>query len=208
MKHITLTYFFRAGLVFFAIFLTPTTWADLPKRDLIVELRQVEEGEKTGYSVSTQSRNSALVEQHVQVRNGEKASVSVGRSIPMQWVQSAATQSETLPVTSASASSKASTVTNGITWMDAGQIFKVQPRWSGAKQPVTMTIEVQTSSVGDRVGAELPEQLRSQMATTISAPLDQWVTIARSGSNLQRGVYGSDQETQAKRLLQIRVRAP
>jgi hypothetical protein len=182
--------------------------AQLPKRDLTVELRQVEEGGSSGYSVSTESRNPLLEEQHVQVRNGEKASLSMGKSMPMQWVQSVTAQSATLATDGASASSSGGGVTNAVTWMDAGQSIKVHPRWPGGKQLVTVDIEMQSASVGERTGAELPDQSRSQVATTVSAPLGQWVTIASTGSRPQQGVYGSEATSNTRRLLQIRVLAP
>lgn len=180
----------------------------LPKRDLTVELRQVVEGGGSGYSVSTESRSPLPVEQHVQVRNGEKASLNIGKSMPMQWVQSVTTQRATLATNGASVSSSGGGVTNAVTWMDAGQSIKVHPRWPGGRQLVTVDIEVQSGSVGDRIGEELPDQSRSQVSTTVSAPLGQWVTIASTGSRPQQGVYGSEATSNTKRLLQIRVLAP
>ena len=182
--------------------------AELPRRDLTVELRQVQEGDSTGYTASTQSPIPLLAEQSVQVRNGEKASLSVGSSMPMQWVQSVAVQSAMLAASGASANSSSGSVTHAVTWMEAGQSIKVHPRWPGAKQWVTVDIETQSASVAPRVGTELPNQSHSQMATTVSAPLGQWVTIAATGSSAQRGVYGSDAGSDTRRLLQIRVLAP
>jgi hypothetical protein len=92
--------------------------------------------------------------------------------------------------------------------MDAGQSLKVKPRWPGGQQPVVVEVDMQSSSVGDRIGAELPEQSRSQVATTVSALLGQWVTIAATGSRPQLGVYGSDASSNTRLLLQIRVLAP
>ena len=182
--------------------------AELPKRDLTVELRQVEEGDSSGYSVGTQSRTPLLAAQHVQVKNGEKASLSLGCSIPMQWVQSVTAQSATLAASGASASSSGGSLSNAVTWMDAGQILKVKPRWPGGQQPVVVDVDMQSASVGERTGAELPEQSRSQVATTVSAPLGQWVTIAATGSRPQPGVYGSDASSNPRLLLQLRLMAP
>lgn len=207
MKPETLKYLGHAVLAFLTMLPVLPALADLPKRDLMVELRQVEERDSSGYTVSTQSRTPLMAEQHVQVRNGEKASLSVGKSMPMQWVQSVAAQSATLATSGASASSSGGAVTNTVTWMDAGQSIKVHPRWPGGKQPVVVDVEMQSASVGDRTGAELPDQSRNQVTTTVSAPLGQWVTIALSGSSAQRGVYGSDASS-SRRLLQIRVLAP
>lgn len=49
-----------------------------------------------------------------------------------------------------------STVSNAMTWMEAGQSLKVQPRWLGRQQPVTVNVEIQSATVGDRTGSELP----------------------------------------------------
>lgn len=92
----------------------------------------------------------------------------------------------------ASASSSGGSVTNAVTWMDAGQSLEVKPRWLGGQHPVVVEVDMKSASVGDRTGAELPEQSRSQVVTTVSAPLGQWVTIAATGSRPQPGVYGSD----------------
>jgi Bacterial type II and III secretion system protein len=182
--------------------------AELPQRDLVVEMRQVEEAERSGYAVGTQARTTLLAPQQVQVRNGEKASLSLGKSMPIQWVQSVSSQSTSLSTKSASASGSSGAVTNAVTWMDAGQSLKVQPRWPGKQQPVTVAVEMQSASVGDRTGADLPEQSRSQVATTVTAPLGQWVTVAATGTSQPRGVYGSEAGSNTRLLLQIRVLAP
>ena len=205
MKHTSLKHLVFAGFILSA---TLPALAELPKRDLTVELRQVEEGESAGYSVGTQSNNQLLAAQRVQVRNGEKATLSMGKSIPMQWVQSVSAQSATLAASGASASSNGGSVTQAMTWMDAGQSIKVHPRWPGAKQAVSVEVEVQSAHVSDRIGADLPDQSRDLVATTVSAPLGQWVTIASTGSSQPAGVYGTEAASNTRRLLQLRVSAP
>ena len=205
MKHLPLSYFALATMLLLSAL---PAMAELPKRDLTIELRQVEEGEGSGYAVSTQAHHPLLAPQQVQVRNGEKASLRMGTSIPMHWVQSVTAQSATLAASGAAASSNSGGVTNAVTWMDAGQSIKVHQRWPGAKQSVTVDIEVQSARIEARVGEELPEQSRSQAATTVSAPLGQWVTIASTGSSPQRGLYSSEATNDTRRLLQIRVLTP
>jgi hypothetical protein len=205
MKSSTLKNSACAGIVFLAI---SSVFAQLPKRDLSVELRQIEEAESAGYSAGTQSPQALLVSQQVNVRNGEKATLALGKSIPMLWVQSMTAQNASLAASGASASQSGGSITNALTWMDAGQSIKVLPRWTSAKQPVVVEIDVQTASVGDRHGAELPDQTRSQTTTTVSVTPGQWVTIAASGNAPQRGVVSSDGGSEARRLLQIRVLAP
>jgi len=205
MKYQVLKYIVCAAML--SILAWPV-WAELPKRDLRVELRQVQESESTGYTVSTQPRNPMLAEQFIQVRNGEKASLNVGTSMPMQWVQSATAQSAMLAASGVSASNSGGSVTHAVTWMDAGQSIKVHPSWPGGKHVAVVEIEVQSASVQERLGAELPDQSHSQVVTTVNAPLGQWVTIAASGHGPQKGVYSSDAASQARQLLQIRVLAP
>lgn len=180
--------------------------AELPKRDLMVELRQVED--TGGVTVSTPSREPTLAPQQIRVRNGAKASLRLGQSLPMQWVQSAVAQSASLAASGATASSSGGGVVNAVTWMDAGQSLTVQPRWPGGKQAVMVEIEVQAAMVGERVGADLPTQSRSQLATTVSAPLGQWVTIATTGRSAQPGDYSSEAMAESRRLMQLRVLAP
>jgi hypothetical protein len=184
--------------------------AQLPKRDLTIELRQVEDAETTGYSVSTNFKSSVLAPQSVQVRNGEKASLSIGKTMTMQWVKSVNAQSASLSASGATASSSAGGVSHAMTTMKSGTTIKVHPNWTGKIEAVTVEVEVESDTVEARNGAELPNQAHSQVATTVSAALGQWVTIASSGAgpSQQAGVYSSSGRSEPRRLLQIRVSAP
>jgi hypothetical protein len=208
MKYQALKHLAIGGLLLLAASHALPTLAQLPKRDLIVEVREVEVGEGAAYTVGTQASKALLAPQQFRVRNGEKASLSVGKSMPMQWVQSASVQSAALAASGASASSNGAGVTQAVTWMNAGQRIQVQPRWPGSKQMVTVEVKVQSASVEPRVGAELPEQSQSQIETSVSAPMGQWVTIAFTGQTPQAGAYGSEAASDPRRLLQIRVLAP
>lgn len=181
--------------------------AQLPQRDLTVELRQVEEG-GAGYAVGTQPSTALLPQQQVQVRNGNKASFSLGQSIPLQWVQSVSSKSASMTTPGVEARSRGGGVSQGLVWMESGQKISVLPRWPGGQQVVTVEVEVQSAAVPARTGTELPAQSRSQLATTVGAPLGQWVTLATTGASPQSGVYGSEAATQARRLLQLRVSLP
>lgn len=203
MKHPVLP---LLGLALFWLLSALPAQAELPKRDLVVELRQVEDA--GGVTVSTQSREPLLTPQQIRVRNGAKASLQLAQALPMQWVKSASAQTESLSAAGVTARSSGGRVVNEVTWLEAGQSLSVQPRWPGGKQAVTVEIEVQAAAVGDRLGAELPTQSRSQTATTVSAPLGQWVTIATTGSSPARGVYSSEATSESRRLMQLRVLAP
>lgn len=188
-------------------FLALPVLAQASKRDLTVELRQIAE-DSAGLVVSTQAHRALLTPQKVRVRNGEKASLRVDKAMPMQWVRSIEAQSTSLAAPGMSASGRSGGVTHAVTWMDAGQSVTVKPRWPGGKQAVTVEIEVRTASVEGRTGVELPDQSRSEVVTTVSAPLGQWTTIASTGSSPQKGTYSSEATGEAARLLQIRVLVP
>lgn len=155
-------------LVGAALALALPALAQLPQRNLTVELRQISEPD--GNTVSTQPTAAPLASQRIQVRNGEKATLTMGQNVPIRFVQSVA------------AGREGSGVSYGMVWMQAGQSMAVQPRWPGGGQPVRVDIDVQSSSLQAPSGnAELPSQARSQLATSVSAPLGQWVTVAATG---------------------------
>lgn len=185
--------------------------AQLPQRDLRVELRQVEENSGTVVS-STQSR-PLFESQQIQVRNGSQASVSVGQSMPLQWVQAVlalpAVHTASAPAAPApTPDQRNGGVVNQLTWLHAGQRLTVLPRWPGGKKDVSIDVEVQSSQVDARTGPELPAQSQRQVSTTISAPLGQWVTLAVTGKSASSGSYGSETTADPLRLLQLRVTAP
>lgn len=180
-----------------------------PKRDLTVELRQIEEGRDAArggggrYSAGSSGAfnadaASAWEPQMVQVRNGEKATLRLGDSQPMQWTQSV----------QAAGAQNGAAAQQGLAWMDGGQSLSVVPKWPGGNQPVTLELEVQRSQVDMRMGADLPKQTRASLSTTVTAPLAQWVTIAASGRAAREGSYSSESSQQVRRLLQVRVMAP
>ena len=183
-------------------------------RDLTIELRQVKDGEQENagasggaYTVGTANRAVDFAPQQVRVRNGEKASLQINQSMPMQWVQKVESQSTTLSAGSASANSNAGGVTQAISWMESGQSFTATPHWPGGKQAVKLEIEVQSSAVDERTSSELPATTRQRYSTTVSTPLNDWVTIATSGSASRPGSYSSAGSSDGRKLIQIRVTA-
>ena len=195
--------------------------APLPKRDLTVELRQTEEGREGGSSYSAGSSDNSLWEpQLVQVRNGEKALLRMNDAIPMQWTQSASGPAPAAGQAAASANSTnagssstvnfnaASSVSKALVWFDAGQSISVRPKWPGGNKPALVEIEVQRAAVEPRTDADLPQQTRNSVSTTLTVPLAEWVTIAATGKPPRAGVYSSESGLQKRRLLQLRVMAP
>jgi hypothetical protein len=197
--------------------------ASLPKRNLTVELRQTEQGREHAGHYSAGGDSSANWEsQMVQVRNGEKALLRLFDAIPLQWTQAVmapnsggngngnagGNASGARSNTGNQSANSGAGVNNGLLWFDAGQSIAVQPKWPGGNQPAVLEIEVQRASVDQRMGADLPQQTRNTVSTTISAPLAEWVTIAVTGKAPKPGVYSSESGLQVRRLLQIRVMAP
>jgi hypothetical protein len=190
----------RAAWVCIAALVWATgTHAQLPQRDLTIEIRQMEDGRAEGQRFSAGPVDTSRTwEPHMlQVRNGEKVSVRVQDAIPMQWLQSAGVESRQ-PVG----------VSNALVWFDAGQSVSVRPQWPGGNHPAKLEIEVQKAAVADRVGADLPTQSRNTLTTTVTVPLAQWVTVAASGIASQDGTYSSNSGQQVRRVLQIRVMVP
>jgi hypothetical protein len=181
--------------------------AQLPARDLLVELRQTDVP-GPGSSVATQSREARLAPQKIQVRNGVKAVFSLGQSVPLQWVRSVATQSAALKAPGVQASSRGGAASQSLTWMDSGQKITVLPRWPGGQQAVTVDVEVQAAAVQQGNGTELPAQTRSLLVTTVTAQLGQWVTLATIGGSLAGGVYSSESAGETRSFLQIRLSTP
>jgi len=194
-----------------ACLLPTATLAAAPRRDLTVELRQVREGQENAdaaggaYTVSTASRSADFTPQQVRVRSGEKASLSMNQSMPLQWVQKIESQSATLSAASASASSNAGGVTQAVTWMESGQSLSVTPHWAGGKQPAKLELEMLAAVVDERTSSDLPATNRQRVATTITAPLNQWITIASSGKATRPGSYSSAGSGEGRMLVQIRV---
>ena len=187
----------RRFTVLLVLLLAGPVVAQLPQRDLVLELREIEEG-GGGYVVGTRPQMPLMPPQQLQVRNGSAARLSFTQVTPLQFVQSVQAQG---PMAGAG-------VKQGLIMLQAGQNLLFKPRWPGGQKAATVEVEVQTSRVNQEPGRDLPTQERGELSTTVQAPLGQWVTLARSGSAPQRGVYSSDASSQRPRLLQLRVTAP
>ncbi len=189
----------------------PWAGAHVSKRDLTIQLRQIDEGRDAtdGYRAGTATVAIAWSPQTLLVRNGEKGRLRMQQTVPMQWVKSAQSQSTNLKVAGAEASSRGGGVTQALHWFDVGQNMTVTPKWLGGKKDVVLEIEVQQSDMQTVSNAELPLQTRNQLNTIVTVPLNNWVTIAASGrGSAPAGSYSSEVGTDAKRSLQVRVTVP
>ena len=190
-----------------ALLLAAPSWAQLPKRDLTVELRVVTESVPGAYSVGTRHDQAVQLAKEVRVRNGEKATMHISQSIPVQWVQSVQMQSGSLTASGTTASNSAAGVTNSLYWLEAGQRLQVKPTWPGGRNPTVVEVDVKSTSVSESSGAELPGQSDSRVVTIITAPLGEWVVIAKSGQSNSAGTYSSDSAHSVSLTLQLRVSA-
>ncbi len=174
--------------------------AQLPARDLTVELRQIEDRAEEGssYRAGSADAGKALAPQKIQVRNGQKAQLRMNLSVPMQWVEA---------VQAPSANSGAG-VKQALQWFEVGQSVTVTPRWPGGNRAATVELEVQQANMAARSNADMPSQSRSQFSSTVTAPLAQWVTVAASGPAPGRQGSYSSEGGGVRRLLQIRVMVP
>ena len=185
--------------------------AQLPKRDLSIELRQIGETQESsdGYHASTDASHTSWPTQTLLIRNGEKGTLRMQQSVPMQWVQSAQSQSSSLKLEGAEVSNRGGGVTQALQWFDVGQSMTVTPKWPSGKKDVALEIEVQQTDIQVVHNADLPRQTRHQLTTIVTVPLNRWVTIAVSGKGpAPAGSYSSEGGADARRSLQVRVSAP
>jgi hypothetical protein len=207
----------------------------LPQRNLLVEWRtsgqgqsqQREQGIRTGQiivdsrgvvigrssiglgSVQTESRSDSV--QQVQVLNGGRARLYVGRSAPYsvwQWAGSHADGGQP--------QAWAQTV-----WIDLGEGLSVRPRWPGGQAPVVVEFEaqmrqpMQAGGAGGAYSGQMApdgQSRRMEVGSTLSVPLGQWAVVARSGSQAQRQQSGTlstrELDDGAQTQLEIRITAP
>lgn len=78
-------------------------------------------------------------------------------------------------------------VAQQVQWVDLGAGLTVRPSWGGGRQPVQLEIEARSSRAappGSTPGAGFApdgQVQHSEVMTTLSVPLGQWVLLARSG---------------------------
>ena len=193
--------------------------AGLPMRNLLIELRQTDEmsgsGQSTGVSGGTvavgtdgqisgnvgigaqaRSRNvSRDAVQQLRVLNGGQGSISLARSMPLQFLHVVW-------------SPQGARVMPATLWTDTGRGFAVRPRWPGGQAPVTVELTAESGSLG----AGGPGALSQTLLTTVQLPLGEWVTIANtdsSASDRRSGVLGTgDAERIRRQVMQMRVSVP
>jgi hypothetical protein len=169
----------------------------LPTGDLIVELREVAAaGNGSAWELSSSDARRDRVMQRLRVRNGQVASLRLSVTRPVQTWQ---VSPETWPPA----------VVPTTQWISAGQVLAVQPRWPGGAQPVSVFLKAVVGGFDPHVApgsGEPPQRAETQLATTVSAPLGAWITLATSGeADVAPNVVSSRDASPARFALQLRV---
>jgi len=202
-------------------------WAQVPRQNLWVELRWVEQSlsgaaaagvrdgsvvVSTGGSVSPRGGVSVSTERSGQreqslprlmVLNGQQASISLNEATPVQWVDvSLERQGDRRDRYYVAPRQGMAERTRGVT---------VKPMWPGGRQPVTVEVRTQdqTSRPPGGVAPDRPPGEDAQVLSTVQAALGQWVTIARTGSYYAGSAANQystrDAEVHRTKELQVRV---
>ncbi|MFT3857550.1 MAG: hypothetical protein QM742_08660 [Aquabacterium sp.] len=194
---------------------------------------------RTGIGVSRiETENSTDSVQQVQVINGGRARLFVGETQPhllWQWAWVDATAGGPAgrgslgvigPSGGGVGGSSPGTQVNGVqprlgaqtVWIDVGQGLYVRPRWPGGRSPVMVELEAEAREPvmagGVRSSRLEPDgqTRRTEVSSTLSVPLNEWTTVARSGSKVARAQSGvlSTRELDGteSQQLEIRITAP
>lgn len=181
--------------VVFALPILAAAGPALPQRDLIVEWRDADVG---GMAWELRSGDAARDRQAqvLRVRNGQRASLRLSVTRPVQTWQAApgVWRGAAVPTTE---------------WIDAGQALVVEPRWPGGTQPVVIVLSAQTVRFDPAVApgsVEPPQRGGDRIETTLAVPLGEWVTLATAGApDRSPHIVSSRDAAPSRRTLQLRV---
>lgn len=197
----------------------------LPAVPLLVELRLADErqvgGAQAGWRVGTRDLAAPPLEPvALQVLNGQGGQLRLGQQAWLQWT---ATAGRTVPAgrTPGAAGDPrggAGGFVQTEAWrVDTGQELQLlQVAWPGGEAPVRVELRWEaTSADSAALASGRPPPLSSQrLVTTLQAPLNEWVTLARSGGAPESDARGGwtvstrDAAQAPRRWLQLRVSQP
>lgn len=183
----------------------------------------------TAGTVRTESQGSSV--QQVMVLNGGRARLFMGRTQSLTAWQFVFTPGAAQPGqggwggygpvgttgTPGTPANRGVTALPQTVWVDIGEGLHVTPRWSGGAD-VVVDIEAQSRQPmqpGSAYGGQLDpdgQTRRTELASTVSVPLGQWVVVARNGGRMQRAQSGTlstrDVDESQSQQLEIRITAP
>lgn len=155
-------------------------------------------------STEQQSAQGQLL-QRLTVLNGFRASVQLAELTPLQWLDMS------VPVSPGS-TGQAPARDAGRAQLRQGYVeqvrgFSLEPHWPGGREPVRVTLRTQDLTPSESGAGQPP--VRTELESTALVPLDEWVTVARTGGQLRRSERGTfstrDAEAVSSRELQVRI---
>ena len=161
--------------------------AELPLRNLWVEMRQVQLVQQAGDSRDDQS--TTLTQQQVLVLNGRSGEVALRTAVPMRRMAMALRDGRPIWVA-------------GTVWLQASTAIRVTARWPGGDE-VELDLAASQASATPGAGAAA--------ASTVVVPLGSWTTVAESDqaqSSERSNGWGSETTSASQRYaVQVRISA-
>ena len=143
--------------------------------------------------------------QRLTVLNGFRASVQLGELTPLQWLDVSVPLA--LGSTGQAPSRDAGRAQLRQGYVEQVRGFSLEPHWPGGREAVRVTLRTQDLT-SNETGPGQPA-VRTELESTALVPLDEWVTVARSGGQLRRSERGTlstrDAESVSSRELQVRI---
>ncbi len=137
------------------------------------------------YTVSTRrAADDPSAPLSLSVVNGRWAMLRLARSVPVRWLQAAASAGAAGPASGAGrGAGPGGAVVNAVTWMEAGQGLAVRVRWPGGPRPAIVELRFDRAAIEPSEGDALPAANRARAGTTLSVPLGRWVSFAVVGAD-------------------------
>jgi hypothetical protein len=185
--------------------------AAMPAVELRVDVRVIDEAKAAGHGDYTVNTRGAAVPPtealQLQVHNGQRGTVQLGRALPVQWLQGAARGAA-----ASAPAERAGAVAYAVTWVSAGQSLSVRPQWAGGDSPVRVELQFTLSTLQPAPAAPLPGTGTLQAASTLRVPLGVWTSFAATGSPQAEAQPGRASTLSladsGRQLLQVRVTLP
>lgn len=176
---------------------------DLPLRNLLVEVRQVQSEESRGAGMGLdaagqltgqagQAQGSANAMQQILVLNGRTARIALQTTTPLRLRQTVVRGGQVL-------------VIQGTVLLEAGTGFSATPRWDGGE---AVELELAAQQAVQSANAPLGAQANASTSSVVRLPLNVWSTVGesdQSSQNDQSGLSGV-QNTSDRRRTEVQVR--